>query len=231
VPDAEPASGDVLDKEGSVTRLLRYAANSPIPLTGSPFQTAYGIKEIRAAKTHNAKVNGWVDAGSGASGVFNDLSTIAVFANPIMKLPSMVMSIANPVYAVSGIVYGAIDGGRDLYNAWCHRDSGHAKTDLIVGLVKIGSSGLGAVGAMSGNLPLVIAANLIYLGAVGYQNKGSIKNVYHSAKDFIKAHPHPIKESPELAKKAVHAVAEKVGHAAHVVADKVAHHAPAAAAG
>jgi hypothetical protein len=179
---------------------LRYASQSPIPLTGSIPQTLYGIKEIKAAKTHNAKVNGVVDTTTGGAGVLNDLSSLAVYAQGFggMSVPHLIMSIANPIYAATGIIYGVVDGGRDLYNFHCD----HQKRDLVSGLVKIGASGLGAAGVMTGMFPLVVAGNVIYGMAVAGQNWGSIKGLAHDAKNLVQHLP------------------QKIGHAAQAVAHK-----------
>ncbi len=161
-PAAPPAPAEALDHRGDVTRLQRYASNVPIPLVGSGIQTAYGIREIAAARSNNARINGSVDAVSGAAGMLNDLSTVTLYASPFLHLPHGLLGVAGPINGVTGAIGAVLDGGRDIYNSVEHHD----RTDAVIGSVKIGAGGVGCMAAFTGVLPLNIAMTGVYLGAV-----------------------------------------------------------------
>lgn len=174
--------GGVIDDAGSVSRLLRYSSNVPIPVVGSAGQTVYGIKEIKAAQTVPQKVNAWVDSVGGFAGIFNDISNVGLLTSVGLPLGAGVVAVLSPVYAVTSVVGGFLDGGRDIYNAVRHK----SVSEGVVGGVKVGAGVMGAVAAVTGNIPLLVASNLVYFGAVGWQNRESIKNTVHAVVDKVR---------------------------------------------
>ncbi|MHB2017579.1 MAG: hypothetical protein ACYCW6_11585 [Candidatus Xenobia bacterium] len=197
-PTSAPATAtsvEGLDERGSASRLLRYANQCPIPLIGSGAQTWYALHELRAARTHNAGVNARVDLGNGVASMLNDASQIAMMARAVM--PAALVAVAGPINGVTGIICGAADGGRDLYNAHTQ----HVWGDYVAGGVKIGASILGAYGAFTGNMPIFYLSNVIYFGAVAGQNWDSVKSAVHYV-------THPV----EMADAVVHFVKKEVHH-------------------
>ena len=69
---------DGYDNFGSISRLQRYAGN--IPIAGGVVQTIYGVKEIHAAKTGNAKANGVVDTVLGSSSAISTVASLPLYA-------------------------------------------------------------------------------------------------------------------------------------------------------
>lgn len=164
---APAVAADSYDEKGSLSRLQRYSRF--VPGAGDVNMIVYGVKELKAARSQNARNNALTDLGLGIVSAVHRLAELPIYAGALMTVPAAMMAVAGPVTAVTGLITTFVDAGRDFYNARTLGD----RRDGIAGGIKLASGSAAAAAAWAGNAPVLLAASLVYCGSVVWQNHES----------------------------------------------------------
>ncbi len=185
--EENPTSSEPVD-HADVKALQRFSGYIP---GGSIGEIMYGLKEVKGKGAqgdgpHHVK-DGVIDITKGVNGTLSLVDHIPIYiaagagvmhaATPAIvaaALPTATM-IAGPL----GVIGGALDGGRDVYEGV----KDHNTKQAVIGGVKLTSAALGTVGAVTVNPILLGASGALYLGAVVVQNWQGIKDGAHMLKD------------------------------------------------